>query len=96
MTGVDLLVHLHGADERRKGRAHPAGHDDADHDGAHDAQHAYADEAGHVDLGAEHAQLHCADEGEDEAEEQARQADDGQRAHAALVHGLHEIVELHG
>jgi hypothetical protein len=70
--GVDLLVHLHGADLRREGAARAAGDHDRGDEHAHLAQHGDADQVDHIDLAAELAQLIDALVGDHDADQDSR------------------------
>ena len=89
---VDLLGHLHGAELRGERGAGAAGHDDAGHQRAHLVHDGDADQVGDVDLGAELLELDRADEGHDDADQEADQRDDRQRVGAGLLHEQQQVA----
>ena len=76
-NGVYLFVDLHGADLRRERAAGAAGNDDGGDQHTHLAQHGDADEIDGQQLLAEFAELIVALVGDDNADEEQQQADDG-------------------
>ena len=91
--GVDLLGDLHRADLRREGRARAAGDHDRGHQHAELAHRDPADEVDGVDLGAELRELDRALLGDDDADEEAHQPDDAERADADHVEALNDRIE---
>ena len=91
--GVDLLGDLHRADLRRKGRARAAGDHDRGHQHAELANGDPADKVDGVDLGAELGELDRALLGDDDADQEAHQPDDAERAHADDVEALDDRVD---
>ena len=89
---VDFLGDLHRPDLRRERRARPAGDHDRGHQRAQLAHRDPADEVDGVDLRAELGELDRALLGDDDADEEAHQADNAERADAdhveALDHGI--------
>ena len=90
---VDLLGDLHRADLGGEGRAGAAGDHDRGHQHAELAHGDPADEVDGVDLGAELGELHRALLGDDDADQEAHQPDDPERAHADHVEALDDGVE---
>src|SRR5579883_478100 len=86
LHGVDLLIDLHRADLRREGAARAAGDDDGGEHDAELAQDGDAEQVDGVELGAEAPQLVGALEGEDDADEEGEEPDDGQRVDPRLLH----------
>ena len=90
---IDLLGQLHRADLRGEGGARAAGDHDRSHQHAELAHRDPADEVDRVDLGAELGELHRALLGDDDADEEAHQADDAERANADHVEALNDRVD---
>ena len=90
---VDLLGDLHRSDLGGEGRARAAGDHDRGHQHAELAHRDPADQVDGVDLGAELGELDRALLGDDDADEEAHQADDPERAHADDVEALDHRVQ---
>ena len=91
--GVDLLGDLHRPDLGGEGRARAAGDHDRGHQHAELAHRDPADEVDGVDLGAELGELDRALLGDDDADEEAHQADDPERADPDDVEARYDRVE---
>src|SRR6185312_767319 len=87
--GVDLLVHLHGADLGGEGAARAAGDDDGGEQYAQLAEHADAYRLDREGLGAELPELLHTLIGDHHADQEAQHADDQQRLDPDLEHLLH-------
>jgi hypothetical protein len=84
--GVHFLVDHHGADFGGEGRSRAPGHQDGGHDGSQFFDYGNGQQRGHVNIGPELLELERRHEGEDEAQEQADEAHNGQAVHAGPLH----------
>ena len=90
---VDFLGDLHRADLRGEGRSRAAGDHDRGHQRRQFAHGDPADQVDGVDLGAELLELDRALLADDDADQEAHQPDDAERAHADDVEALDDGIE---
>ena len=90
---VDLLVHPHGAELRREGRAGAPGQHHRRHQRAELPQQRDADQVRDVVLAPEPAQRHRGLEGEDQSDQEAEQHGQPEGAQPRLVQVPHDLAE---
>ncbi len=89
--GVHLLVDGHGPEHRREGRAGPARHHDAGHEGPELARHRDRHQARHVDGRSERLQLHRAHEREHRADEEVDEGHDPEGGHPRRLESREQV-----